>query len=172
GRRAALCPSRARHWVPACALCAFLVGCASEQAGPSGPQPRSRPAIPLPHRALLTPPTEPGCGLKPSPAPGPSAAPAVERSAHPSAAGGAPPARSAEPWAFAGAAPPAPAAPGAGGGDLAPSDPSGLAARIRLEYERACYEHAERDARAHLKRLQVAIARTMRAIRRLERDGP
>ena len=48
------------------------------------------------------------------------------------------------------------------------SDPAD-AARVRLDYERQCYRHAEIIVRDRLRALQVALEETVSAVRRSER---
>jgi hypothetical protein len=52
------------------------------------------------------------------------------------------------------------------------ADPNAtLGLRIRLEYERDCFRRAEMKARDRLHRLQAAVGRTIKAVKRVERDG-
>ena len=107
----------------------------------------SKGAIPLPQRALLDRQSEPGCALKVAPMDG------GERKGKPST-------------------PAAPAANAAGPVQEGLTGPQqSLATRIKLEYERNCFQQAEVDARQRLWRLQEAVGKTIRAVERLERDG-
>ena len=52
------------------------------------------------------------------------------------------------------------------------ADPNAtLGLRIGLEYERDCFRRAEMKVRDRLRRLQTAVGRTMKAVKRIERDG-
>jgi hypothetical protein len=46
-----------------------------------------------------------------------------------------------------------------------------LGLRIRLEYERDCYRRAEIQARDRLHRLQAAVGKTIKTVKRVERNG-
>lgn len=125
-------------------LC-LAAGCATEQAD----APPAKPKIPMPKQALLAPPSEPACALKSSetPAPGRNAERDAVRVARVET-------RTAS---DAPIVPPAPR--------LAQRDPNGsLSARVKLEYERNCYQRAEVGVRERLVALQAAVRRMIRAI--------
>lgn len=46
-----------------------------------------------------------------------------------------------------------------------------LGLRIRLEYERDCFRRAEMQARDRLHRLQAAVGKTIKTVKRIERNG-
>lgn len=49
--------------------------------------------------------------------------------------------------------------------EAGPASDSGEDTRIKLDYERQCYRHAEMIARARLKNLQKSVSRTVLALR-------
>jgi hypothetical protein len=108
----------------------------------------ARTSIPLPSQALLTPQPDPDCALK--------SVAMEERSDKPPDSNRPDSGRSA-------------AAPGA-----APQPSTHLLGQlIKLEYERTCFQRAEWRARSRLLRLQTAVAKTMRAAKRLgQSSGP
>lgn len=139
----------------AAGLCAgVLLGCAGEQ----GPQPydtaRTAMRIPLPAPALLKPQPAPGCSSRTSQLQ-PGAEPKRVRVANLAA------------------------------GERSDSDASpskqivaqvdssaSLAQRIKLEYERDCYQRAEVRVRERLRRLQAAVGTTIKAVKRAEQTAP
>jgi hypothetical protein len=109
-----------------------------------GASPRSaKLEIPLPERALLQPKVEPGCELK--------------------AEGG-------EPSVQSGGQPPAPTSEANRRLDQVASN-AALGLRMRLEYERDCFRRAEIQARDQLHRLQAAVGKTIKTVKRIERNG-
>lgn len=149
---------RRERWakpVLAAGLCAgLLLGCAGEQ----GPQPydtaRADMRIPLPQPALLKPQPAPGCSSRTS-----RLQPRTE----------------SKPIRVANLA-----AGERSDSDVRPSnqivaqvDPStSLAQRIKLEYERDCYQRAEVRVRERLRRLQTAVGKTIKAVKRAETNAP
>jgi len=120
------------------------LGCAAEynQQG-SRPQ-TAKSVIPLPERALMQPRGEPACELE---APQDKSSEAAEQTR--------PPAREWEPNRKQGQ------------GDAN----AALGLRIRLEYERDCFRRAELQTRDRLHRLQTAVGKTIKTVKRIERNG-
>jgi len=148
-----------------------LLGCAAEYSQQSNSTP-TKPAIPLPNQALLTPQPEPGCTLKTSEldsdkgqVPGEEHKPARvanlaagERSSTAMTSDGAPSVPGT-------AARPNPA--------LVQTNPdASLAERVKLEYERDCLRRAEARVREKLAQLQSAVRKTARAVRRTASNAP
>jgi hypothetical protein len=105
-----------------------------------------RPSIPLPSQALLTPQPDPGCALK--------GVAIEERSDKPPDVNLPESGHSAT-------------APGA-----APQPSTHLLAQlIKLEYERNCFQRAEWRARSRLLRLQTAVAKTIKAAKRVSQNA-
>lgn len=125
---------------------AFLLsGCAAEYSHENGNPRSTRVAIPLPDRVLLQPQGEPGCELKSLQEEGGEGA---ER----------------------GKLPPQP--PVEANRKLGQVDTNAaLGLRIRLEYERDCFRRAEMQARDRLHRLQAAVGKTIKTVKRIERNG-
>jgi len=126
-------------------LSAFLLlGCVSEY-NQQGSRPQSaKSVIPLPERALMQPQGEPGCELEAS----------QEKSSE-GAEQRHPPAREWEPNRKQGQ-----------------GDPNAtLGLRVRLEYERDCFRRAESQTRDRLHRLQAAVGKTIKTVKRIERNG-
>jgi len=46
-----------------------------------------------------------------------------------------------------------------------------LGLRIRLEYERDCFRRAEMQTRDRLHRLQASVGKTIKTVKRIERNG-
>jgi len=53
---------------------------------------------------------------------------------------------------------------------LRPETNADLALRIKLEYERECYRHAEARVREQLRKLQASASETIKAVKQLEQD--
>jgi hypothetical protein len=122
----------------------LLLGCAAEYSQ-QGSRPQSaKSIIPLPERALMQPQGEPGCE---------SEAPREK-----SSEGGAEQRQSQREWE-----------PNhkQGQGDTN----AALGLRIRLEYERDCFRRAELQTRDRLHRLQAAVGKTIKTVKRIERNG-
>ena len=141
-----------------------LVGCAAH-SGQQGSS-TSGNRIPLPSFALLTQQPEPGCALKASELNGHNGR--AERV--PVRVANLPHERS---YRSAGSDGP-PSVPGPASQPnrtlaQASSDAS-LAERIRLEYERNCFQRAEVRVREKLLQLQVAVRKTVRAVESTERS--
>jgi hypothetical protein len=166
-------PRRGRKalWVAACLAGmggSLLLGCAAEQSQHDSSSQAVKSSIPMPERALLQPQGEPGCEAKTSrlqggePAaqgqkPGPTKVANLTRDEQAVRSDGQPPALPLAPQSN----------PRVGQAD--PNAALGL--RIRLEYERDCFRRAEVKARDRLHRLQTAVGKTIKAVRRMERDG-
>jgi hypothetical protein len=124
-------------------LSAFLLlGCAAEYGQQDSSPRRTDLVIPLPERTLLQPQDEPGCELK---APQEEGGEGVEQRP-------APPSESNRKL------------------DQVNSN-AALGLRIRLEYERDCFRRAEMQARDRLHRLQAAVGKTIKTVKRIERNG-
>ena len=166
---ATLCWSRGplRMSVSLVGLSAFLLlGCAAEYSQHDSSPRRAKLAILLPERALLQPQGEPGCELKASQEEGGDGA---EQRGKPLATRVANLADH-EPSVRAGGQPPVP--PSESNRKLGQVDPNGaLGLRIRLEYERDCFRRAEMQARDRLHRLQAAVGKTIKSVKRIERNG-
>jgi hypothetical protein len=121
-----------------------LLGCATDhQQVKSISSPR--PSIPLPSQALLTPQPDPECALKD--------VAIEERSDKPPDVNPSDSGHSAT-------------APGA-----APQPSTHLLGQlIKLEYERNCFQRAEWRARSRLLRLQTAVAKTIKAAKRVSQN--
>jgi hypothetical protein len=147
----------------------LLLGCAAEQSQQDSSSSRSvKSLIPTPERALLQPQGEPGCEAKTSHLQGRQRA-AQERK--PESTKVANLTRDEQSVRSDGQPPPLPPAPQSNHrvGQVDPNATLGL--RIRLEYERDCFRRAEVTVRDRLHRLQTAVGRTMKAVKRIERDG-
>ena len=148
-------------------LSAFLLlGCEAEYSQHDGNPRSARGVIPLPERALLQPQGEPGCELKPLQEEGGEGA---EQRGKP------PPPRPAnladhEPSVPSGGRPPAPPSESIRKLGQVDSNPA-LGLRVRLEYERDCFRRAEMQARDRLHRLQAAVGKTIKTVKRIERNG-
>src|SRR5262245_17882874 len=128
-------------------LCAFLLlGCASEYGQQVGKPRSTKVEIPLPERALLQPQGEPGCELKASQEEGGEGA---EQRGKP--------------------LPHPPAESNRKLGQVGSNAALGL--RIKLEYERDCFRRAEIQARDRLHQLQAAVGKTIKTVKRIERNG-
>lgn len=141
-----------------------LLGCATETSQGGNGTVKSGPSIPLPPQALLEPQPTPNCALKTADnkagesreVANARAAPrfanlAIGESARDAAGSALMPAPSS--------APPRPT--------LTQSQPdAGLGQRIKLEYERNCYQGAEVRVRDRLLQLQTAVRKIVRAVRR------
>src|SRR5262249_5018282 len=104
----------------------------------------AKSVIPLPERTLMQPQGEPGCELE---------AP-QEKSGH-GAEQRQPPAPPLDPHR-----------------KQAQGEPNAaLGLRIKLEYERDCFRRAEMQTRDRLHRLQAAVGKTIRTVKRIERSG-
>jgi hypothetical protein len=127
-------------------LCAFLLlGCTSEYSQQGSNPPSTRLAISLPERALLQPQDEPGCELKASQKEGGEGA--EERGKL------------------------QPQSPADSSRKLGQVDSNAaLGLRIKLEYERDCFRRAEIQARNRLHRLQAAVGKTIKTVKRIERN--
>ena len=122
----------------------LLLGCAAEYGQQNSSPRRADLVIPLPERALLQPQGEPGCELK---VPQEEAGEGAEQR-HP------------------------PAPPSETSRKLGQVDSNApLGQRIRLEFERDCYRRAEMRARDRLHRLQAAVGKTIKTVKRIERNG-
>jgi hypothetical protein len=150
----------------------MLVGCASDYDKPSSSVQSSKSRVPLPKHALLAPPPESTCLLKTS---------ALNN--------GQSSAKTAEPAVIIGSLaahdrfddisggsldwPPAFGAERQPNHMLVQTDPTfSLSQRIRLEYERNCFQQAEIRLRAQLLQLQAAIDKTIRSVKRIEKSAP
>lgn len=123
--------------------CAFLLlGCTSEYSQQRSDPRSTRLAIPLPEPALLQPQDEPGCELKASQEEGSEGAEQSGKSLP---------------------------QPNRKLGQVDSNAALGL--RIRLEFERDCFRRAEIQARIRLHRLQAAVGKTMKTVKRIERNG-
>ena len=124
-------------------LSAFLLlGCAAEYSQQDSRPQNAKLVIPLPKRALMQPQGEPGCQLE-----APLGSEAAEQRQ--------PPARELEPNRKQGQ------------GDAN----AALGLRIRLEFERDCFRRAELQTRDRLHRLQAAVGKTIKTVKRIERNG-
>jgi hypothetical protein len=145
----------------------LLVGCVTDYGKPNASTASSTSHVPLPKRALLAPPTQPACMLQ-TPGlteqsqaeraePGPTLAWALaaqEGSNEPNGSGDWPPTSEAMRRHM-----------------LVQTEPnSSLSQRIRLEYERDCFQRAEIRLRKQLLQLQAAIDKTIRSVKRISRD--
>lgn len=123
----------------------LLLGCAAEYSHENGNPRSTRVAIPLPDRVLLQPQGEPGCELKSLQEEGGEGA--EQR----------------------GKLPPQP--PAEANRKLGQVDTNAaLGLRIRLEYERDCFRRAEIETRDRLRRLQAAVGKTIKSVKRIERN--
>src|SRR5215831_13135311 len=146
---ATLCWSRGplRMSVSLVGLSAFLLlGCAAEYSQQDSSPRRAKLAILLPERALLQPQGEPGCELKASQEEGGDGA---EQRGKP--------------------LPQPQAESNRKRGQVDSNATLGL--RIRLEYERDCFRRAEIQARDRLHQLQAAVGKTIKTVKRIERNG-
>jgi len=133
-----------------------LIGCAGQYAQQDGGALAAKAVIPLPERALLAPQAEPACTLKVSGAKGGDGQTRQSGMLTRKIANLAAFERSDVPI---------------GQADMQPEevqlDPNAsLAQRIKLEYERNCFQQAEARVRARLRRLQLAVGRTIVAVKR------
>jgi len=142
----------------------LLLGCEAEYSQHDGSPRSAKLVIPLPERALLQPQGEPGCESS------------QEEVGEGADQRGKPlPPRSTnfadhEPSVRSGGQPPAPSSePNRKLGQVDPNAALGL--RIRLEYERDCFRRAEMQARDRLNRLQAAVGKTIKTVKRIERNG-
>jgi hypothetical protein len=142
-----------------------LLGCAADYHQKGTQTLQSKLDIPLPTQALLKPQPEPICGLE-----------ASQRANDPDRAQGTPaPTRAANP--------PAHERSHRSDASVDPTPASGIASqkevtvietgsvesltlRVKLEYERNCFQRAEEHVREKLQRLQTEVATTIRAIKR------
>jgi hypothetical protein len=147
----------------------LLLGCAAEQSQHDSSSQSVKSAIPMPERALLQPQGEPGCEAKTSRLQGGERA-AQGREPEPTKVANL---TRDEPSVRSDGQPPAlPSAPQSNH-RVGQADPNAtLGLRIRLEYERDCFRRAEVKVRDRLHRLQTAVGKTMKAVRRMERGGP
>jgi hypothetical protein len=143
-----------------------LFGCAAEYGEQGSSKPRNQ-TLPLPSKAMLTPPLDPGCALKSSDLSGRKDQPHRIRTRVANLAGterpdaaivsGSPPSESG-----IASQPKQP---------IVQTDPNAsLATRIKLEYERDCFQRAEARMRERLLKLQAEVRRTVAASRRREQD--
>jgi hypothetical protein len=153
------------HWrMPAVAglFACILLGCAADYQQEASIR-QTRPSVPVPSQALLTPPSDPGCALKTSDfkdreGEGERASTRIaqvdKRSGVAMASDVPPSGIVSQPI-----------------GTLVQTDPNAsLAARIKLEYERDCFRRAEARVRERLARLQSAVRQTIRAVRLVEQS--
>lgn len=144
-----------------------LVGCVTDYGKQNASTASSKSHVPLPKHALLAPPTQPACTLQ---TPGLTEQSQGERAELGPTIAGALAAQegSNEPN---------------GSGDwpltsevmrrhmLVQAEPnSSLSQRIRLEFERDCFQRAEIRLRKQLLQLQAAIEKTIRSVKRSSRD--
>jgi hypothetical protein len=146
----------------------LLLGCAAEHGQHDSSSRSVKSAIPMPERALLQPQREPGCEAKTSRLQGGEGA-AQGRKPEPTRVANL--TREEQSVRSDGQPPALPPAPQSNRrvGQAEPNATLGL--RIRLEYERDCFRRAEGKVRDRLQRLQAAVGKTMKAVRRMERDG-
>ena len=149
-------------FVAALSGCALL-GCA--HSGQQGSSTTTKP-IPLPSLALVTQHPEPGCELK-----------ASVLNGHKGRAEGVAvrvanlPGERSRISAESGGPPSVPGPALQPNRSLAQANPAAsLAERIRLEYERNCFQRAEVRVREKLLQLQVAVRKTVRAVKSAERS--
>jgi hypothetical protein len=136
-----------------------LLGCAADYGQQGNDRPSER-AFPLPNRALLASQPEPGCLLKTSNLTGRKDRTDLSTRVADLATG----VRSDVPTA-------GPLGTTTPERKLVQTNPdASLAERIKLEYERDCLQRAETRAREKLSRLQSAVRKTIRAIRRSEQN--
>jgi hypothetical protein len=146
----------------------LLLGCAAEPSQDDSAARSAKLAIPIPERALLQRQTEPGCELKTS-QPGAGGHDGQGRKPEPSKA-----AKLAALEQSVRSDGERPALPSSAQSDqkLGQADPNAaLGLRIRLEYERDCFRRAEVKVRDRLHRLQDAAGKTIKAVKRAQRDG-
>jgi len=144
----------------------LLTGCATQHGRLDGSMQVAKSAIPLPERSLLKPQPEPGCTTGMSRLDGGEISATRLDGTHTKVASLATPEQPSDDRSSTSAAP-SQSMP-----TLSQADPNaGLAVRIRLEYERNCFQRAELSARQRLHRLQAAVARTIAAVRRFEMHG-
>jgi hypothetical protein len=119
--------------------------------------------IPLPKRALLLPPPEPGCTTETSGSGDDLHMSQLQRTSLASLAAAS----------LDRSGPSTPATVVQSDSTLAQTDPNlGLSLRIRLEYERDCFRRAEMRTRERLLQLQRAVDATAKAVRRAEQSRP
>jgi hypothetical protein len=149
-----------------CLSAFLLLGCEKEYSQHDGSPPSARLVIPLPERALLQPQGEPGCELKALQEEGGEGAEQRGKPLAPRSTNLADP----QPSVRSGGQPPAP--PSDANRKLGQVDSNAaLGLRIRLEYERDCFRRAEMQARDRLHRLQAAVGKTIKTVKRIERNG-
>jgi hypothetical protein len=122
----------------------LLLGCAAEYSQQDSSTRSAKVVIPLPERALLQPQGEPGCELKASQEVGGEGAEQRQ--------------------------PPVPPS-GSNRRQGQVDSNAALGLRIKLEYERDCFQRAEMQARDRLHRLQAAVGKTIKTVKRIERNG-
>ena len=131
---------------------------------------RSTPHIPLPKQALLEPPKEPDCTVKTSGGKSEDSRAEASEPVSTVVANLAPHGRS-DASKGAGSSPPASETAPQPRRVLVEADPkASLSLRIKLEYERDCFQRAEMRVRESLLQLQKAIAKTIRAVKRVRAE--
>lgn len=126
----------------AAGMCALLLsGCAAEHSHGDGARP-ARVRVPRPAQALLAAPKEPACAQ--------SRPEGAARAKDEKGAVAERPAGRTEPGSTQGQA------------------DGALSQRIRLEFERNCFQQAEMRARTQLLRLQAAVGKTIRSLDRMK----
>jgi hypothetical protein len=144
----------------------LLTGCATQHGWQDGSMQVAKSAIPLPERSLLKPQPEPGCTTGMPRTDSDQSSERGRDRAHTKVASLATPEQLSDDRSST------PVAPSQSMPTLSQADPNaGLTTRIRLEYERNCFQRAELSARQRLHRLQASVARTVAAVRRREMDG-
>jgi hypothetical protein len=137
-----------------------LFGCAAEYGEQGSSRPKNQ-TLPLPRTALLTPPSDPGCALKSSDLSGGKDQPKRMRARVANLAG----------TERSDTAIVSPSEASQSKQPLVQADPNAsLATRIKLEYERDCFQRAEARMRERLLQLQAEVRRTVAASRRREQD--
>jgi hypothetical protein len=141
----------------------ILFGCAADYGEQGSSRPKNQTS-PLPRTALLTPPSDPGCALKSSDLSGGTDQPKRMRARVANLAG-----TERSDAAIVSGGPPSES--GIASQPIVQTDPNAsLATRIRLEYERDCFQRAEARMRERLLQLQAEVRRTVAASRRREQD--
>jgi hypothetical protein len=154
------------RWVVAGLSGWVLFGCAAEYGEQGSSRPKNQ-MLPLPRKALLTPPSDPGCALKSSDLSGGKDQPKRMRTRVANLAG----AERSDAAIVSGGPRSEPGIASQPKQSLVQTDPNAsLATRIKLEYERDCFQRAEARMRERLLQLQAEVRRTIAASRRREQD--
>ena len=150
----------------------LLVGCASDYSQKNSSTPGSKSQVPLPKQALLAPPKEPACSLESSGLKTEESRAERTEGASTIVANLAARERFDESNGL-GVLPLTSGTVPQPNRMLVQTDPNAsLSQRIKLEYERNCFQRAEIQLREHLLQLQAAIGKTIRSVKRIGRSDP